>query len=103
MGTGAKAEPSELRSKAFRHTYPSARLQTLDGGAPVSVFTVSRELGPTSTAMVERVYSHLGETRERSDLVEYRVEAFPDILGDRLHPLRERDFVTTVLPPELER
>ena len=26
----------ELRSKAFRHTYCAARLQTLDQGAPVS-------------------------------------------------------------------
>jgi hypothetical protein len=35
----------EIRSKMFRHTYCSARLQTLDGGAPVSPFTVSKELG----------------------------------------------------------
>lgn len=35
----------EVRTKAFRHTYCAARLQTLDGGAPVSPFTVSRELG----------------------------------------------------------
>lgn len=35
----------EVRTKAFRHTYCAARLQTLEGGAPVSPFTVSRELG----------------------------------------------------------
>jgi len=42
----------EIRSKALRHTYCAARLQTLDGGAPVSPYTVSRELGHTSPAMV---------------------------------------------------
>jgi integrase len=35
----------EVRTKAFRHTYCAARLQTVEGGSPVSPFTVSRELG----------------------------------------------------------
>src|SRR5438270_5853953 len=35
----------ELTPKIFRHTYASARLQTMDHGAPVSIFKVSRELG----------------------------------------------------------
>lgn len=39
----------ELRSKAFRHTYCAARLQTLDRGAPVSIYTVARELGLAPT------------------------------------------------------
>jgi integrase len=30
----------EIRSKRFRHTYCAPRLQTLDHGAPVSVYTV---------------------------------------------------------------
>jgi integrase len=50
----------ELRTKAFRHTYCAARLQTLDQGAPVSTKTVARELGHESEAMVRRVYAHLG-------------------------------------------
>src|SRR5213594_2696726 len=33
-------KPGEIRSKMFRHTYCAARLQTLDQGAPVSVYTV---------------------------------------------------------------
>jgi len=52
---------------------------------------------------VERVYSHLGETRHRSDLVEYRVDAYPDILGDRLRALREWSIATTAVTTELER
>jgi integrase len=63
-----------LRTKMFRHTYCSARLQTLDGDAPVAPFTVSRELGHGSLAMVTRVYSHLGTVRHRAKVVEYRVE-----------------------------
>jgi integrase len=77
----------EIRSKALRHTYCAAWLQTLDGGAPVSVYTVSRELGHTSTAMVQRVYSHLGTVRHRAEVVEYRVEQHRTALGDRLEAL----------------
>lgn len=60
-----------IRSKQFRHTYCSARLQTLDGGAPISLYTVSRELGHSSQAMVQQVYSHLGAIRHRAEAVEY--------------------------------
>jgi integrase len=74
----------EIRSKIFRHTYCSARLQTLDGGAPVSPFTVSRELGHGSGAMVEEVYSHLGTMRHRTEVVEYRVEQHEEKLRERL-------------------
>jgi hypothetical protein len=77
----------ELRSKAFRHTYCAARLQTLDRGAPVSLYTVSRELGHGSEEMVRRVYSHLGDVRHRSEVVEYRIEQHLERLGDRLERL----------------
>ena len=40
----------------------------------MSPFTVWRELGHGSRTMVEEVYSHLGQTRHRSDAVEFRVE-----------------------------
>ena len=68
----------------FRHSYCAARLQTLDQGAPVSLYTVSRELGHGSRDMVERVYSHLGTVRHRSDVVEYRIEQHEEVLHDRL-------------------
>jgi integrase len=74
----------EVRSKAFRHTYCAARLQTVDGGAPVSPFTVSRELGHGSRAMVEDVYAHLGTVRHRSEVVEYRVGQHRDLIAERL-------------------
>jgi len=65
--------PGEVRTKVFRHTYCAARLQTLDRGHPVSTYTVARELGHGSTAMVERVYAHLGSVRHRAEVVEYRL------------------------------
>ena len=80
--------PGEVRSKAFRHTYCAARLQTLDGGAPVSTFTVAREMGHGGLSLVNRVYGHLGDVRHRSANVEYRVEQHKQKLGPKLQLLR---------------
>jgi hypothetical protein len=74
----------EIRHRIFRHTYAATRLQTLDRGAPVSLYTVSRELGHGSEDMVRRVYAHLGTVRHRSDVVKYRVEQHFERLGDQL-------------------
>jgi integrase len=83
--------PGAVTSKQFRHTYCSARLQTLDRGAPVSQDTVARELGHSSTDLVQQVYGHLGSgPRHRSEVVEYRVEQHWAILGDRLEALYRR-------------
>lgn len=62
------------RATAFRKTFASARLQTLDTGAPVAMWTIARELGHKSLDMIEKVYDRLGTVRHRSDVVEYRVE-----------------------------
>lgn len=81
IGKRAGRAKGEIRTKMFRHTYCAARLQTLDGGAPVSIYTVSRELGHTSIAMVQKVYSHLGQIRHRSEVVEFRVDRPVPSLG----------------------
>jgi integrase len=81
-------KPGEVRSRMLRHTYASCRLQTLDHGAPVSFYTVSRELGHSSLAMVDRVYAHLGEVRHRSETVEYRFEQHSERLAPRLEKMR---------------
>ena len=78
----------EVRGKMFRHTYTAARLQTLDHGAPVSTYTVSRELGHGGTAMIEAVYAHLGTVRVRSAAVEYRLDHHAEQLGERLVAVR---------------
>lgn len=81
IGMRAGWDRGAIRTKMFRHTYCAARLQTLDGGAPVSPFTVSRELGHGSRAMVEQVYAHLGSVRHRAAVVEYRVEKLSERIG----------------------
>jgi len=64
----------EIRSKQFRHTYATARLQTIDRGAPVSSWTVAQELGHSGTAIIEKTYGHLGEVRHPAEVVEYRID-----------------------------
>jgi integrase len=78
---------SAVGFKTCRHTYCCARLATLDRGAPVSQDTVARELGHSSTDLVQEVYGHLGTVRHRSGVVEYRVEQHAEILGERLDAL----------------
>jgi integrase len=82
-------KPGEIRPKMFRHTYCAARLQTLDQGAPVSIFTVARELGHGGDSLVREVYGHLGDVRHRAAVVEYRVEQHVAELTQRLALLRE--------------
>jgi integrase len=78
-------ESGAITSKMFRHTYCSARLATLDRGAPVSPDTVSREMGHSSRDLVEQVYGHLGRNpRHRAEVVEYLVEQHAGTIGDRL-------------------
>ena len=69
-----------LNLYVFRHTYCAARLQTIDRGAPVSEYTVGRELGHGGSALVRRVYGHLGQVRHRSEVVEYRIEQHAELL-----------------------
>src|SRR5206468_3053390 len=80
--------PGEITPYTLRHTYCAARLQTLDAGAPVSPFTVGRELGHGGDALVRKVYGHLGNVRHRSETVEYRVEQHAATLRDRLAALQ---------------
>jgi hypothetical protein len=77
----------EIRTRLFRHTYCAARLQTLDAGAPVSIYTVAREFGHQSDEMVRRVCAPLGSTRHRADEVEYRIAQRLQKLGERLRRL----------------
>jgi integrase len=64
---------SQVTPYWLRHTYASHRIQTLEGGAPVTLFTVSRELGHSSTRMLEEHYGHLLRNRSvRGELVSYR-------------------------------
>lgn len=79
-----------VRTKMFRHTYCAARLQTLDRGAPVSPWTVAREMGHGGRSLVDRVYGHLGEVRHRAEVVEYRIQQYVerDGIKERLVSIR---------------
>jgi integrase len=87
IATRAGFAPGEVTSKALRHTYISARLQTVDHGAPVSAFTVAKEAGHGGVRLVERIYGHLGDVRHRSEMVEFKVEQHRKALDDRLEAL----------------
>ena len=69
-----RAEILGKRSRPYvtRHTYISARLQTLDKGEPVSVFTVCKEVGHRDPGLIMRVYGHLQRDRKRLPIVEFR-------------------------------
>ena len=64
--------PKRTTLHTLRHSYTAARLQTIDGGAPVSVHTVMRELGHSTLSLIEQTYGHLLDVRHRSPVVEYR-------------------------------
>lgn len=81
-------DDGEIRTRIFRHTYCAARLQTTDAGAPVAKYTVARELGHGGTQLVDRIYGHLGEIRQREEVVEYRADRYRKKLGPRLQRLR---------------
>lgn len=78
----------EITPKMFRHTYISARIQTTQHGAPVAAFTVAREVGHSSTAMIEKTYGHLGEVQHRAGVVEYRVEQHRRAVARLRHTVR---------------
>ena len=83
IGRSAGWEAGEVRTRMFRHTYCATRLQTLDRGAPVSPWVVSREMGHGGRSLVDRVYGHLGDVRHRSETVEFRVEQHREQLAER--------------------
>ncbi len=74
---------------SLRHTYTAQRLQTCDRGRPVAIYTVARELGHRSTAMIEKRYGHLHDRAQAggTEVVEFRVEHHGEKLRDRLEAL----------------
>jgi integrase len=102
MGTLCGLDAGEVRTRRFRHTYCSARLQTVQrilrpGAEPtdpnaweyieVGKFTVQKEMGHGGAQLVDRVYGHAQRTPHRSDVIEYRVEKHREALGARLTAL----------------
>lgn len=84
IGTLAGFDVPLCRTRVFRHTYCTTRLQTLDAGHPVSPSTVAKELGHGGRSLVDRDYGHLGEIRHRAEHIEHRVDQHEEALGERL-------------------
>lgn len=55
----------------FRHTCTATRLQRTVNGAPVSIFTMARELGHRGIDRIEDTSGHLQRKRERLEEVRY--------------------------------
>jgi hypothetical protein len=71
LGADLRWPLSRVRLKVFRVTYASARMQTPDGGAPVSDWTVQQEMGHGSMRMLHDVYVRIGSSRQRREQVEH--------------------------------
>ena len=102
MGRLCGMDEGEVRTRRFRHTYCSARLQTVQrilrpGRKPddddafeyveVSKFQVQKEMGHGGAQLVDRIYGHAQRNPHRSEVVEYRVEKHWEALGERLAAL----------------
>ncbi|MEX2530805.1 MAG: tyrosine-type recombinase/integrase [Gemmatimonadota bacterium] len=102
MGQLCGMEAGEVRTRAFRHTYCSARLQTVQriirpGMDPadeqawdyveVSRFQVQKEMGHGGAQLVDRIYGHAQRLPYRADVVEYQVEKHQEELESRLKAL----------------
>lgn len=102
MGKLCGLDEGEVRTRGFRHTYCSARLQTVqrilkpgmdpsDPGAfdyvEVSRFQVQKEMGHGGAQLVNRVYGHAQRLPYRAEAVEYRVDNHREELGERLRVL----------------
>jgi integrase len=81
---GKRAGIGRARLQVFRHSYISARVQTLDGGQPISLFTVAREVGHSGIALIEQRYGHLVHVPIRSDVVEYRLDHYANRVVDQV-------------------
>ena len=81
---GDRAGIERPRLHTFRHSYISARIQTLDGGHPVALFTVAREVGHATTRLIEERYGHLVHVAKRSETVEYRLDHYTGHVQDQI-------------------
>jgi integrase len=105
MGSLCGMGAGEVRTRAFRHTFCSARLQTVqrilrpnrdpdDEDAfdyvEVSRFQVQKEMGHGGAQLVDRIYGHAQRQPYRAEVLEYRLERHTDELGDRIRSLRAR-------------
>ena len=86
IGKLAGMDLGEVRTRRFRHTYCSTRLETvqriLEPGTkdewdyvPVERFTVQKEMGHGGAQLVDRIYGHVQRNHYRAEVVEYRLRS----------------------------
>lgn len=63
-----------IRTRMLRHSWCTARLQTLVHGSPIAVFQVAKEMGHADSAQVDKRYGHLGVINYRSEHVEFDLD-----------------------------
>ena len=80
--TAAEIE-KRVTFNTLRHTYATTRIQTLDHGAPVSLYTVATEMGHSGVGLIENTYGHLQRIRHRSAVVEYKEAEVVPLLAHR--------------------
>jgi len=93
-----------LTPKVFRHTYCSARLMTTEGGAPIPLLSVAKELGHTRTTMVEAIYGHIdfGDVQfPRRPYVEISLADYRDHVEDRLKQVQAKSSQRNGFAPNL--
>jgi len=81
---GRRAGIEVPRLHTFRHSYVSARIQTLDVGHPVALFTVAREVGHSTTRLIEERYGHLVHVATRSEIVEFRLDHYAEHVKEQI-------------------
>lgn len=91
IGERAGLPAGHVRLHMLRHTYSAARIQTLDRGAPVALYTVARELGHSSQSMIEERYGHLHDRAilGGAEEVSFRIKDHRDQLEPQLEALRK--------------
>ena len=82
--TPSDFEAGSVRLHQLRHTYTATQIQTLDRGAPVALYTVAREPGHKSQAMIEKRYGHMHDRTAGAEDVSFRIEAHRETVADRL-------------------
>lgn len=67
----------------LRHSYAAVRLQTVDAGEPVALYTVARELGHSGTSQIESTYGHVLDRRVRLSEVRFESADVIDLASRR--------------------
>ena len=78
-----KIDKKRVTHYTLRYSYAAIRLQTVDAGEPVALYTVARELGHSGTAQIESTYGHVLARRVRLSEVRFESADVIDLASRR--------------------